>query len=470
MIDDGSENMNFTAQDVEQMIIQQHDFFYSGATRSGEFRKQQLRNLKQAIQQHEQEIIQALYNDLHKSEFEAYATEIGFVLDSINFMIKNLDEWMKPEPVKTSLHLMPAKSFIVREPYGSALIIGPFNYPFQLIMEPLIGAIIGGNCAIVKPSESAVHTAAITRKIIESTFSPNYVRVVEGEREETSVLIHAPFDTIFFTGSVAVGKVVMKAAAERLTPITLELGGKSPAIIDHTANLAVAAKRIAWGKFVNAGQTCVAPDYLLVQHSVKDEFIQLLKQAIEDFYGDNVQDSPDYGRIINAKQFERLRQLIKQEGKYIIAGGNLDANDLYIEPTIVDGVSWNSPSMEDEIFGPILPIIAYDRLETAITQVRKLPKPLAAYFFSENDHAIDYFLEHLPFGGGCINDAISHVGSSHMPFGGVGPSGMNAYHGKYSFETFTHAKSILKKSTKFPVNVAFPPYKNKVKLVKSLLR
>lgn len=462
--------MNFTAQDVERMIQVQHDYYYTGATKSAEFRKLQLSKLKQAIQLHEQEIIHALYKDLRKSEFEAYATEVGFVLDSIGFMTKHLDEWMKPESVKTALHLQPAKSFIVREPYGSALIIGPFNYPFKLVMEPLIGAIIGGNCAIVKPSESAIHTAAVIRKVIESTFTSNYILVVEGEREETSALIHASFDTIFFTGSVAVGKVVMKAAAERLTPVTLELGGKSPAIIDHTANLDVAAKRIAWGKFVNAGQSCVAPDYVLVHHKVKDQFIKLLKQTIKDFYGKDAQTSPDYGRIINGKQFNRLKKVISQEGQHIVAGGNVDEEDLYIEPTLLDGVSWNSPSMEDEIFGPILPILTYDLLETAIRQVRKLPKPLSAYLFSENDNAIQYFLDELSFGGGCINDTVSHVGSSHMPFGGVGSSGMNGYHGKYSFEAFTHAKSILKKSTKIPLNLAFPPYKNKVKLVKSLLR
>lgn len=462
--------MNFTAQDVEQMIQLQHDFYYTGATKSAAFRIQQLAKLKHAIQLHEEEIMQALYKDLRKSEFEAYATEVGFVLDSIGFMTKHLDDWMKPEAVKTALHLQPAKSFIVREPYGSALIIGPFNYPFQLVMEPLIGAIIGGNCAIVKPSESAVYTAAVIRKVLESAFTPEYIRVVEGEREETTSLIHAPFDTIFFTGSVAVGKVVMKAASERLTPVTLELGGKSPAIIDHTANLEVAAKRIAWGKFVNAGQTCVAPDYLLVHHEIKDQFIKLLKQTLKDFYGQDVQTSPDYGRIINAKQFDRLEQLISQEGQHIVAGGHVDKEDLYIEPTILDGISWNSPSMEDEIFGPILPILSYDRLETAIRQIRKLPKPLSAYLFSENDKAIQYFLEELPFGGGCINDTVSHVGSAHMPFGGVGSSGMNGYHGKYSFEAFTHAKSILKKSTKLPLNLVFPPYKNKVKLVKSLLR
>lgn len=462
--------MNFTAQDVDHMIEVQHDFYYTGATKTVEFRKEQLLRLKKVIQHHEKEIVQALYMDLRKSEFEAYATEVGFVLDSIGFMLKHIDEWMKPEQVKTALHLMPAKSFILKEPYGSVLIIGPFNYPFQLVMEPLIGAIIGGNCAIVKPSESAVHTAKVIRKIITSTFSPHYIQVVEGEKEETSALIHAPFDYIFFTGSVAVGKIIMKAASERLTPITLELGGKSPAVIDHTANLEVAAKRIVWGKFVNAGQTCVAPDYLLVHHEVKDKFVHLLKKTIIEFFGEDAQNSPDYGRIINARQFDRLKELIQKEGQHISAGGRIDSEDLYIEPTLLEDITWQDPSMEDEIFGPILPIMTYDRLETAIRQIRKLPKPLSAYFFSENEKAIKYFLEELPFGGGCINDTISHVGSSHMPFGGVGPSGMNAYHGKASFETFTHAKSILKKSTKFPINIVFPPYKNKVKLVRSLLR
>lgn len=462
--------MNFTAQDVEQMIASQHEFYYTGATKSVEFRKEQLSRLKKAIQHHEKEIVQALYKDLRKSEFEAYATEVGFVLDSIGYMMKHLEEWMKPEQVKTPLHLQPAKSVIMREPYGSVLIIGPFNYPFQLVMEPLIGAIIGGNCAVLKPSESTVHTTQVISKIISSIFPPNYIRVVEGEKEETSALIHAPFDFIFFTGSVGVGKIVMKAAAERLTPIALELGGKSPAVIDHTANLEVAAKRIVWGKFVNAGQTCVAPDYLLIHHEVKDKLVHLMKKTISDFYGKDNQQSSDYGRIVNQRQFDRLNKLIQKESQHITSGGHVDSEDLYIEPTLLEGVTWDSPSMEDEIFGPILPIMTYDRLETAVRQIRKLPKPLAAYFFSENEKATNYFLEELPFGGGCINDTVSHVGSSHLPFGGVGPSGINAYHGKTSFEAFTHAKSILKKSTKLPVNIIFPPYKNKVKLVKSLLR
>lgn len=462
--------MNFTATDVEQMIEDQRSYYYTGATKSSDFRKAQLASLKQSIVSHEQQIINALKQDLGKSEFEAYATEIGFVLDSIGNMTKNLDDWMKPESVKTPLHLQPAKSFVLREPYGSVLIIGPFNYPFQLIMEPLIGAIIGGNCAIVKPSETTPNVANIIRTIIEETFSPHYIRVVEGEREEVTALIHASFDYIFFTGSVNVGKVIAKAAAERLTPITLELGGKSPAIVDQTANLDLAAKRIAWGKFMNTGQTCVAPDYVCVHESVKDEFLKKLKKTIRTFYGKDAQASPDFGRIVSEQHFDRLAEILDQESDHIVAGGSTDRDDLYIEPTILDQIHWNSPSMEDEIFGPIMPIMTYSDLPLLLHQIRKLPKPLSAYMFSENERATDFFLEELPFGGGCINDTVSHVGSSYLPFGGIGTSGVNSYHGKSSFETFTHAKSILKKSTKFSTSVVFPPYKQKVKLVKSLLK
>ena len=462
--------MNFTANDVERMIQEQRNFYYTGATRSADFRKAQLENLKQAIVANEEIIIDALERDLGKSEFEAYGTEIGFVLDSIGFMQKNLDDWMEPEKVKTPLHLQPSKSFIIREPYGSVLIIGPFNYPFQLVMEPLIGAIVGGNCSIVKPSETTPHVARAVRIVLEEAFPTYYVRVVEGEREEVTALIHASFDYIFFTGSVKVGKVVMKAASERLTPITLELGGKSPAIVDQTADIDLAAKRIAWGKLMNTGQTCVAPDYVCVHESVKDEFIKKLTKTINSFYGDNAQSSPDYGRIVSVSHFDRLAELIESESGNIIYGGKTDRSNLYIEPTILDNINWNSPSMEDEIFGPILPIITYQDLPLLLRQIRQLPKPLSAYLFSENDRATDFFLEELPFGGGCINDTVSHVASAYLPFGGVGPSGMSSYHGKSSFETFTHAKSILKKSTKISTNVMFPPYKNRVKYVRGLLK
>ncbi|MFJ7950912.1 aldehyde dehydrogenase [Lysinibacillus sp. NPDC096418] len=462
--------MNFTAQDVENMITQQRQFYFSRATKDIDFRKEQLLKLKKTILKYEKEVLSALYLDLRKSEFEAYATEVGIVLDSISFMVKHVDEWMKPEAVKTPIHLQMGKSFIVREPYGVTLIIGPFNYPFQLVMEPLIGAIVGGNTAIVKPSETSVHTAAIVKKIIEETFDASFVRVVEGEKEEVTALIHASFDYIFFTGSVAVGKVVARAAAERLTPFALELGGKSPAIVDQTANLEVSAKRLAWGKFTNTGQTCVAPDYILVHKDVYEPFVKILKDTIRTFYGRNALKSPDYGRIINVRQFDRLQQILVEERDSITFGGRTDRDDLYIEPTVIEHVQWTSPSMQDELFGPILPIMVYDDLRIAIHQVRQLPKPLAAYFFSEHEKAINYFLEELPFGGGCINDTVTHVGNMHLPFGGVGPSGAKAYHGKASFENFTHAKSILKKSSKLETNVLFPPYKQKVKLIRTIMK
>ncbi|WP_203246040.1 aldehyde dehydrogenase [Sporosarcina beigongshangi] len=462
--------MNVTAQDVEVMIASQRNFYFTGETRSVAFRIAMLSKLKEAIQLHEAAILEALHLDLRKSPFESYVTEIGFVLSSISHMIKNLEQWMEPEVVKTPIHLQPAKSFIVREPYGSVLIIGPFNYPFQLVMEPLVGAIAGGNCAIVKPSETTIHTGAIVKEILTAIFPPEFVRVVEGEQKETSALIHASFDYIFFTGSVAVGKVVMKAASERLTPITLELGGKSPALVDQTADIPKAAERIIWGKFVNNGQTCVAPDYVLVHHTVKEKLVKAMCVAIRKFYGEKASESLDYGRIVNDKHFSRLLTILEKDRSHIVYGGNFNREDLFIEPTILDNVSWNNASMEDEIFGPILPILTYDNLGEAVHRIRQLPKPLAAYMFTENEQASEYFTDNLPFGGGCINDTITHVGNGNLPFGGIGPSGMNAYHGKYSFEAFTHAKAMMKKSTTFPMNIAFPPYGQKLKVVKPLLR
>lgn len=462
--------MNFTAQDVEQMIETQRSFYFTGATKDVDFRKQQLVLLKDTIKKYESQVLEALALDLRKSEFEAFSTEIGIVYDSISYFLKNLENWMKPEVVKTPLHFQPGKSYIVREPYGVVLIIGPFNYPFQLVMEPLIGAIIGGNTAIVKPSESALHTAVIVKKIIEETFPANYVRVVEGEKEEVTALIHASFDYIFFTGSVAVGKIVARAASERLTPIALELGGKSPVIVDQTADLEVAVKRIAWGKFNNTGQTCVAPDYILVHESVAKKFSKLMKKTIREFFGEDAQQSADYGRIINVRQFDRLQQLLDRERATVTFGGGTEREDLYIEPTVLENVNWASPSMEDELFGPILPILTYRELPQAIHEIRRLPKPLSAYLFSENEKAMEYFLQELPFGGGCINDVITHVGNSHLPFGGVGPSGVKAYHGKSSFENFTHAKSIMQRSNKLANSLLFPPYKQKVKLVRTIMK
>ncbi|WOV89212.1 aldehyde dehydrogenase [Sporosarcina oncorhynchi] len=452
------------------MIGFQHNFYFTGTTKELSFRVEMLERLKNAIKEKENEIHEALLKDLGKSAFESYVTEVGFVQSSISYMIKNLESWMEPEEVKTPLHLQPAKSFIVSEPYGSVLIIGPFNYPFQLVMDPLVGAITAGNCAIVKPSEAAPHTASVIKSILTEIYPPDYVRVVEGGIEETSALIHAPFDYIFFTGSAKVGKVVMKAASERLTPITLELGGKSPAIVDQTANLRIAAERIVWGKFVNNGQTCVAPDYALVHEDVKKQFMKEMVSVIKEFYGNDIAKSPDYGRLIHDKHFDRLAKMLNMEKNHVYFGGEVNREDLYMSPTLLDGVSWNSPSMEEEIFGPILPVIGYQNLGEAIHQIRKLPKPLAAYLFTENDMAQRYFLENLSFGGGCINDTISHVANIHLPFGGVGNSGMNAYHGKASFDLFSHKKSVMKKNTKIPMRIAFPPYGNKLSLIKKLLK
>lgn len=461
--------MNFTEEDMYRMLETQKNFYRTGETRDVAFRKDMLMKLYMEIEKREQAILQALHMDLGKSAFESYTTEIGFVLSSIKHMVKSVDDWMKPEKVKTPLHLQPAKSFITREPYGSILVIGPFNYPFQLVMEPLIGALVAGNSVVVKPSEFAVETSAMIKEIIEAVFPPEYVAVVLGEQEETSLLIHAPFDYLFFTGSVGVGKIVMKAAAERLTPITLELGGKSPVIVDQTANLKHAAERIVWGKFLNAGQTCVAPDYLVVHTTVKDALIQEVKAILKQFYGRNPEESPDYGRLIHQRHFDRLQKMLEQGASKIIVGGKSNRETLYMEPTIIDA-DWSDSVMEDEIFGPILPVLTYENLGEAIERIGEYPKPLAAYFFTENELAETYFIENLPFGGGCINDTVTHVGNIHLPFGGVGNSGVGSYHGKASFELFTHGKSMMKRSTKIPMKVVLPPYKNKIKVIKNLLK
>lgn len=462
--------MNFTAERIEKMIQTQRNYYFSGETRSASFRKQMLHRLYEAIVEHEYDIFQALEKDLGKNAFESYTSEVGFVLSSISYMIKHVEAWMKPKKAKTPMHLQPAKSYCTREPYGSVLIIGPFNYPFQLIMEPLIGAIVGGNCAIVKPSEFATETSRVIKEILTEIYPPHYVHVVEGEREETSLLIHASFDYIFFTGSANVGKIVMKAASERLTPITLELGGKSPVIVDQTANLKHAAERILWGKFLNAGQTCVAPDYLLVHKEVKDALIDEMLITLRKFYGDAPQKSEDYGRMIHERHFERLRTLIEKEARQVLIGGQTNREDFYIAPTLLLDIRWDSPSMEEEIFGPVLPIIEYENLGEVIHQIRQKPKPLSAYMFTENEQAAEYFIEALPFGGGCINDTVSQVANIYLPFGGVGSSGMNAYHGQASFELFTHEKSMMERNTNIPMNIALPPYKNKLSLVKRILK
>lgn len=462
--------MQLNEQTIHELIQRQRQFFYSGQTRDVQYRTEMLQRLYTTIKEHEQLIIRALEIDLGKSPFESYTTEIGFVLSSIRHMLANIDEWSKAKKVKTPIHLQPAKSFIVHEPYGSVLIIGPFNYPFQLVMEPLIGAIAAGNCVVVKPSEFAEATGNVIAQLITAIFPTEFVQVVHGEEKETSALLHASFDYIFFTGSTTVGKIVMKAAAEHLTPLTLELGGKSPVIVDQTANIQYAAERIVWGKFMNVGQTCVAPDYVVVHEQVKAPLLNCIKKTIQHFYGKNPFTNKEYGKIINTKHVDRLVTLLKQQQAQIIYGGDYRREERYIAPTIFDHCTWDDPIMEDEIFGPLLPILTYNDLGELLHIIRQRPKSLAAYFFSENERASQYFIEMLPFGGGCINDTVSHVANTHLPFGGVGSSGMNAYHGEYSFKLFTREKSMMKRSSNMSVNIASPPYGRKLSLVKRVLK
>lgn len=462
--------MYMSKEQLTTNMNKQKTYYVSGVTRSISFRKMMLKKLYSAIQQYEKEITEALRKDLRKPAFETYVTEIGFVLSSISHVLDQLEDWMEPEKVKTPIHLQPAQSFIVKEPYGSVLVIGPFNYPFQLVLDPLIGSIAAGNCTVLKPSEDAPHTADVIERIITEIYPPEFVFVVQGHKEETQMLLQAPFDYVFFTGSAAVGKIVMKACAERLTPLTLELGGKSPAVVDQTADIRKAAEKIVWGKFLNTGQTCVAPDYAVVHTSVYNRFIDECKRAIRKFYGKNIEKNDDYGRIINEKHYERLNGILESDAPFVVEGGKRNREDLFIEPTILAFNDWNRASMQEEIFGPILPVLPYENLGSVLQQISTMSKPLAAYFFTEHEQAADYFIEALPFGGGCINDTISHVGNIHLPFGGVGPSGMNQYHGKASFDTFSHAKSMLKKSTNITMPIGYPPYRGKLPLVKRVIR
>ena len=445
-------------------------FFNTHKTKNLKFRKQQLKLLSKNIKNHENELLDALYKDLGKSKVEAYATEIGMLLKSIKLMRKELKNWSKTKQTDTPLYLFPTKSYIKKEPYGTVLIIGPFNYPVQLVFEPLIGAIAAGNTAIVKPSELTPHVAIVIKDIIEDTFDEAYVSVVEGGIEETQTLLSLPFDYMFFTGSEKVGKIVYEAAARKLIPVTLELGGKSPVIVDDTANIKVASERISFGKFTNAGQTCVAPDYILVQRKVKNDLIKALKKTITEFYGENIEKSPDFGRIVNQKHFNRLNDLIQIHKDNVVFGGNSSKEDLYIEPTVLDNITNDNKIMKEEIFGPILPIITYDNFDEVLEIIQSKSKPLSLYLFSEDENMTHRVVEELSFGGGAINDTLMHLANPNLPFGGVGSSGIGQYHGKYSFDTFSHMKSYTFKSTRLESSLFFPPYKGKFKYIKTFFK
>ena len=453
--------------EYKSMLHTQRAYFQTGDTKDVEFRIRQLKKLYQWITVHEQEIMDALYMDLNKSNFEAYATEIGIVKEEIRYTLKHLRKWAAPKRVPTPITQFPSKSFIYPEPYGIVLIMSPWNYPFQLTIAPLVGAICAGNCAVVKPSAYSPHTTKVMADMLRELFQEKYIAVVEGGRQENQALLNEKFDYIFFTGSVNVGKYVMEKASAHLTPVSLELGGKSPCIVDETADLKLAAKRIVWGKFLNSGQTCVAPDYILVQNSVKDKLVRYMEKYIRKMFGKDPIQNPDYPKMINEKHFNRVLGLI--ERAHVVCGGGSDVDMLKIEPTVLDQVTWESPVMQEEIFGPLLPVLTFYDIEEAIQMVNARPRPLALYYFTKDKQREAMMLKQVSYGGGCINDTIVHLATSHMPFGGVGNSGMGGYHGKDSFDTFTHKKSIMKKSVRLDIPIRYAPFKNKLNILKKLM-
>lgn len=454
--------------DYNNLLEKQKTYFLTGKTKDVEFRIEKLKVLKQTIIKRNSEIEEALRKDFGKSEFETFSNEIMSSLDEINLAIKNLRSWAVSRKVKTPIAHFKASSRIYFEPYGTVLVISAWNYPFQLAMNPLIGAISAGNCCIVKPSELSPNTSSLLSEMIKECFEEEYCTVVEGGIEETTALLNEKFDFILYTGSTGVGKIIAQAAARHLTPVVLEMGGKSPCIVDNTADIETSARRITWGKFVNAGQTCVAPDYLIIHKEVKDALIKAIQKEIKNFYGDNPEKSNDYCRIINQKHFDRLSAFLNEET--IVLGGKTDRNSLYIEPTVLDHVTWETPIMQEEIFGPILPILEYEDITKVIAMINDHEKPLALYIFSKDKNIQKKMIEETSFGGGCINTTILHPGNLHLPFGGVGNSGMGKYHGKWSFETFSHQKGVMNKSLLVDPKLIYPPYKNKVELLKRMYK
>lgn len=433
-----------------------------------ETRKRSLQKLQANVIKYEDLIIKALYDDFKKPAFETVATETAYIISDLKDTIANIHKYSKPQRVKFNLTNFPSRDYIVSEPYGKVLIIAPWNYPFQLSICPLIAAVAAGNKVVLKPSELTPHTSAIITKIIAESFSIDHVSVEQGGAEKSTELLSCRWDYIFFTGSVAVGKIVAKAAAENLTPVTLELGGKSPCIIDHTANLTLTAKRVVWGKFINAGQTCIAPDYILVHHGVKDNLIAELKKEITKAYSTDIKNSHDLARIINAKNWERLMSYIQSDK--VVFGGESDQSTLFIGPTLIDEPELKSAVMQNEIFGPILPIISYKDEKELSSIIGSYEKPLSLYVFTQRNEFADHIIKDFSFGGGCINDTIMHISNRHLPFGGVGHSGMGAYHGRISFDTFSHKKSISKKGTWLDIPLRYAPYKNKITTLRKLLK
>ncbi|RQD77113.1 MAG: aldehyde dehydrogenase [Candidatus Syntrophonatronum acetioxidans] len=455
-------------QDMKTSLKKSKEYFARGITREVSFRLKQLEVLKKALEDNEALILEALYQDLGKAYFNSYVTELGLVYNEIDLFLRKLKTWAKRKKVKTPLIHLGARSYIYREPYGTVLIFSPWNYPLQLSLLPLVGAIAAGNTVVLKVSSQTPAAASTLEEIEKKYFPPGFIWVVKGDRGVSRRLLEEKFDYIFFTGSKLAGKEVMEAAARHLTPVTLELGGKSPCILDREADIDRAARRIVWGKYLNSGQTCIAPDYLYVHEEVKGEFLRKAPGYIQKFYGDRPLESFDFNPIVNKKHHQRLTKLLRK-GR-IITGGSIDEEKLYISPTIIDQVTWEDPVMQEEIFGPILPVLEYKDLKEVVERINSQPTPLALYLFSNNKEVQRIISQEVQFGGGCINDTLFHASSSYLPFGGLGESGMGAYHGETSFKTFSHEKSILKSSLFTDFAFRYPPYKLNLKGIKKIFR
>ncbi|WP_115707910.1 aldehyde dehydrogenase [Legionella sainthelensi] len=454
--------------DIHTVVEAQRKFAMAGQAKKILFRQQQLQKLKDILKQKEKELYQALYADMKKSQFEIYLTELALIYHEIDKAIKYVAKWSKPKKIRTGLVNQPGKSFILPEPYGTTLIIGAWNYPYQLTLSPLVAAIAAGNTSIIKPSELTKNTSSVIAQVINQNFDSDYLHVVEGGVEIAQELLNHRFDKLFFTGSTAVGKIVAKAAAEHLTPVTLELGGKSPCIVFNDADLKISAQRIVWGKFLNAGQTCIAPDYLLVEDSIYHPLLAELKKQLNKIIGPNPIESESYVRIIDQRHLQRLKNLIDPQKLYV--GGQVIEAENYIEPTILKDVNFTDEIMKEEIFGPILPVIPFSDLKSILHELKTRPRPLALYVFGKNQQLPTQVIHEVSFGGGCINDVLIHICDSNLPFGGVGESGMGNYHGEAGFKTFSHFKSIVKKSFWFELPIKYKPYTQlKLRLIRALL-
>lgn len=456
--------------EIIHQLEQMQSFFATGATKDYDFRREQLLRLKAAILKYEEQLHGALYADLKKSVEESWVTETGFVLSELNYTLKRLKGWMQPDKVGTNLLNFPSRSFIYKEPLGTVLVIGPWNYPFQLLFAPLVGALAAGNCVVLKPSEFAPETAAVMEKMIAETFSKNQVLLLQGDGAVVvpQVMKGFRFDHVFYTGSTAVGKIIYGMAAEKLVPVTLELGGKSPCVVESDADVKIAARRIALTKFSNAGQMCVAPDYILVHRSIREPLVQALKEAIRNFFSEDPASSYNYGKIINDRQFNRLRSYI--DAGTVLYGGRYDAATRYLEPTLLQNISMDHAVMGEEIFGPVLPILDFETFGEAKKIIDRNPNPLAFYVFTQSSAKEKQWLENVAFGGGCVNNASWHLTNHNLPFGGRGNSGIGSYHGRFSFDVFSHRKAVMKTPTWFDPALKYPPFKGKLKLFKKLIR